>query len=189
MTSLLNSLIARPDAGDYHERRVRADPQRAFAAVRALDFNDIPLVKAIFVLRPLLMRGRGGAPLPRGPFVDTTRDMGWRVLRDGPDAVVAVAVTRPWEVEVVFHGLPEGEFQRFAEPGWVKIAWTIGVRPAGPGESVVFTETRVEATDPASRRRFGRYWLAFGLGIRVIRRLALGHVARQLSHAVARQAG
>jgi hypothetical protein len=180
MASLLSALIPQPIARDYHEREVRADARRAFAAVRALDFTDLALVRAIFALRPVLMRGRAGRPLPRGPFVDTARAMGWHLLHDGPETVVAVAVTRPWDVDVRFRGLPESAFLAFGEPGYVKIAWVIGVRPATADTAIVFTETSVAATDAESRKRFGRYWLVFGLGIRLIRRLALRHVARQL---------
>jgi hypothetical protein len=55
----------------------------------------------------------------------------------------------------------------------------MGVRPSGAASSAMWTETRVATTDAESRRRFDRYWLAFGTGIRLIRRAALGIAASE----------
>ena len=44
----------------------------------------------------------------------------------------------------------------FDEPGWAAIAWGFQLSPAG-GRTLLVTECRTRATDPASRRGFLRY--------------------------------
>jgi hypothetical protein len=47
------------------------------------------------------------------------------------------------------------------------------VEPYGSGRALITTETRTAATDPASLRRFARYWLLVGPFSALIRRLLL----------------
>jgi hypothetical protein len=100
--------------------------------------------------------------------------MGWRVLAERPGREIALgAVTRPWDADVRFRGLAPEEFATFADPGYVKIAWTLEAEPRLQGGSLAITETRALATDAAARRRFRRYWFLARPGIVLIRRLAL----------------
>jgi len=48
---------------------------------------------------------------------------------------------------------------------------------------VLSTETRVLATDPLSRRKFRRYWLVVGTGIKLIRRISLRMARKEISRA------
>ena len=66
-----------------------------------------------------------------------------------------------------FVPVPPERFLAFAEPGQVKIVWTLEAEPdpLRPGGSLFRTETRVEATDEEARRRFRRYWRVFSPGI------------------------
>jgi hypothetical protein len=79
------------------------------------------------------------------------------------------AVTQPWKADVVFRALPPERFAAFAEPGYVKIAWTLRADPTGSSNCVFRTETRVIATDAESRRRFRRYWAFLSPGIFLVR--------------------
>jgi hypothetical protein len=90
------------------------------------------------------------------------------------------AVTRPWEADVRFRSLAPDAFAAFAEPGQVKIAWSLEADPdpQRPGQTLLRTETRARATDPTSRRRFRRYWHLFSPGILLIRRVLLPAVRR-----------
>jgi hypothetical protein len=130
------------------------------------------VVRAIFRARELLMR----AEPPRGErtqqtFLTEALALGWRVLAEEPGhELVMGAVTQPWEANVVFRGLPPGEFADFHEPGYAKIVWTIRADPTGGDGSIFSTETRVVTTDPHSRERFRRYWSLLSPGILLIRR-------------------
>jgi len=95
--------------------------------------------------------------------------MGWVVLAEVPDRQVVVGVvTKPWEPNVTFHRVPPQTLVAFAEPGFVKIAWTLGL-----DASIFRTETRAIATDSSARALFRRYWSYLSPRITLIRWLAL----------------
>ena len=181
---LIENYLPAFDVSDYRETRVRADPDRAYAALRSLDINRSRIVRMLFAIRALPARVRGGVPAPVPPaksLLDQALEIGWRILeeRQGREIVVG-SVTRPWEAVVRFRGLAPQDFIDFEEPGFTKIAWSNRVDAWESGFSIVSLETRVLATDPVSRRRFRLYWLAVGLGIRLIRIEALRIVKRDL---------
>jgi hypothetical protein len=86
------------------------------------------------------------------------------------------AVTRPWEANPVFRPVPPDQFPAFAEPGYVKIVWTLRADPTSPYGSIFRTETRALATDAGARARFRVYWSLLSPGIYLIRWLSLGPV-------------
>jgi hypothetical protein len=76
--------------------------------------------------------------------------------------------------DVVFTALPPDQFTAFAEPNYVKIAWTLRADPVEAGGAVFRTETRVQTTDALSRVKFRRYWAFMSPGIILIRWASLG---------------
>jgi hypothetical protein len=109
------------------------------------------------------------------------------VRAEEPDREIVVgAYTRPWHERVTFHPLPPEQFAGFDQPGYVKIAWTLGVEPLGPNASRLVTRTRAVATDPQSRRRFRRYWAPMSAGIILIRYAALPRMRREAERRAAR---
>jgi len=181
---LADKYMPQYDVRDYHEAHVVASVADAYAAMRSLDLSRSPIVRAIFALRTLPSRLRGEASgAPRGPFLKKAVDLGWVILEELPgEELIAGAVTQPWEPVVQFRGLAPEQFGAFGERGYAKIVWGIGARPCGEKAATVYTETRVQTTDAASRRKFRWYWLMLGAGIRLIRREALRVVARDLAH-------
>jgi hypothetical protein len=189
--SLLDACLPRWDVRDRHEATVRADRERAWAALRALDLERPLLVRALFFLRTLPERLRGRvAPRRARPFLESALEAGWRILgeEEGRELVLG-AVTKPWEPVVRFRGLSRDEFVAFEEPGWAKIAWSIEAFDAASTNAAggsagararVAIETRVSTTDPESRRKFRRYWAIFSPGIRLIRVVALADLRRSL---------
>lgn len=84
---------------------------------------------------------------------------------------------------VQFRGLPPAEFKRLSSPGFTKIVWAMAARPVTPEVSVLSIETRVLATDPASRRKFRLYWLVVNPGVRLLRWAALHWAKREIERA------
>jgi hypothetical protein len=186
---LLDRFIPVYDVVERHDIRVAAPPAVVLAAAREQDLLHIPLVRAIFKAREVVLSLAGGPcppdgatpderPQPRG-LLAATLALGWRVLAEVPDRELVVgAVTRPWEANVTFQGLPPEEFATFSEPGFVKIVWTLRADPVDHETSIFRTETRAIATDPTARARFRRYWAFASPGIALIRRLSLRPLKR-----------
>jgi hypothetical protein len=169
----LDTFIPRYEVREYHETRVEAPASVAFDAARALDLERSRLIRALFRAREILMGGTHVArEAPRGLLRDM-QGVGWGLLADRPTEIVLGAVTQPWVADVHFRGLPPDEFAAFDAPGYVKIAWMIGVSPIASAASLVRTETRVVSTDAYARTRFRAYWTVIGPFVRGIRRASL----------------
>ena len=177
---------------DVHERRevtVRAPADVVFDAAERFDMLSIRLVRLIFWLRARVL---GATPPPRawsGGLVAGAKSIGWAELERRPGRLVVMgAVTQPWVPEVRFQGLAPDAFAACAAPEQVKIAWTLDVESLGPSRARLRTETLVEATDEAARRRFRAYWLFVGLGILAIRLLLLPAIRREAERRARRAA-
>jgi hypothetical protein len=160
---------------ERHHIRVAAPPAITLAAASEMDLLGSRIVRAIFRGRALIL---GAAPdagtRPRG-LLALVRSLGWAVLLEVPGREVVVGcVTRPWEPTPTFRGLAAEAFAAFAEPGHVKIAWTLRADPVTEVESIFRTETRVMTTDATARRRFRWYWARVAPGVSLIRRMSLG---------------
>ena len=167
--SPLDEFIPAFDARERYAVTVRAPAHRVYEAAKAFDMQSIFLVRMIFRLRAKVMRA---TPVPRKArgFMEEMRSLGWGCLAERPgELFVAGATCQPWLADVTFTPVAPERFRAFAEPGQVKIAWTIECRPEGPERTLLVTETRVVATDQASRDRFLRYWRWARMGIIPIR--------------------
>jgi hypothetical protein len=167
---------------DIVERRhvhVAAPAEITLGVARDMNVLDSRIVRAIFKGREVLLGATpppAGVALPPG-LVPAALGMGWGVLseRAGREIVIG-AVTRPWEPNPVFHDLPSRDFATFAEPGYVKIVWTLRADPLADGSCVFRTETRAVATDVEARTKFRRYWAVVSPGVALIRRMLLDPV-------------
>jgi hypothetical protein len=180
----LDQALPRYDFRERHERYIAAPPAEADRAVRAVTLGDTPLARALFALRAAPGRLTRRKPTRRAidvPVLEQALRLGFGVLGDeaGEEVVVGM-IGQPWKLvvgESRRFDRPE-EFVAFAEPGFVKAAMNFGFDPAGAGTRVT-TETRVLATDAASRRSFRRYWLVIRPGSGLIRRAWLRAAARR----------
>ena len=170
---------------ERHSIRVDAPAAVTLDAARQMDLQSSPVVRAIFRAREVIMGARtDDRQRPRG-LVAEMQSIGWGVLAEVPGReVIAGAVTRPWEANVVFRPLPPDEFAAFSEPGYVKIVWTLRVDPIDAGTSIFRTETRAVATDADARTMFRRYWSLLSPGIIVIRWAMLGPVKAEAERRV-----
>jgi uncharacterized protein YndB with AHSA1/START domain len=179
---LLDRFLPNPEVDEYHHLKVGAPAAITLAAAKELDLQRSPIAKAIFWLRaiPVLLRGEPFRPQGSRGIVAETLGLGWGVLAEEPDREIVVgAYTQPWHEQVTFHPLPPEEFAGFNQPGYVKIAWTLGAEPLGPNTSLLVTRTRAVATDPQSRKRFRRYWAPMSAGIILIRYAGLPLMRRE----------
>ena len=175
--ALLDRFMPSYEIVERHQIAIAAPAAVTLAAARAVDLSRSPLARAIFRGREIIL----GATPDRGPrprsLLAEVQSLGWGVLADIPGREVVVgAVTRPWEANVTFRSIPGDSFAAFAEPGYVKIAWTLRADPVGGDASIFRTETRAIATDARSRAKFRWYWSFLSPGIVLIRMSMLGPV-------------
>jgi hypothetical protein len=164
------AFIPTPYVRDRHEIVIDAPADRVFFDATRIDLLSLPVIRAIFRVRARLIGDTFEPPRKPLGIVADTMVLGWGLLAHAPcRSIVMGAAARPWTRNVTFRAIPPGEFAAFAEPDYVKIVWTLEADPIGPERTRFRTETRVEPTDAAARRKFFWYWMVFGLGIRFIR--------------------
>ena len=174
------AFIPKPYVRDHHEIVIAAPADLVFFDATRLNLQRLPLVRAIFQIRAWLMRDTIEPPVKPLGIVADMMVLGWGLLAHTPcRSIVMGAATRPWTRNVTFRTIPSHKFAAFAEPDYIKIVWTLEADPIGPERTRFRTETRVEPTDEAARRKFFWYWMAFGLGIRFIRWSLLRELRRK----------
>lgn len=177
---VLDRFIPSPEIAEHHEIAIAAPAAVVLEAAKQMQALDLPLVSTIIKLRELAL---GGEPdrrqHPQG-LLDQMVSIGWVVLAEiAGREIVLGAVTQPWEAAPVFRSIPAAEFASFAEPGYVKIAWTLRADPVDETHSLFSTDTLVATTDAEARRRFRRYWSYVAPGVRLIRFAMLRPLKRE----------
>lgn len=162
------------DVSDEVAVVVEADPATTWAALMAADLVDVgrrrPLVGVLGALRALpqlavdLLHGHMPEGMPdRLTLRDTTRmaadEGGWVLLGERPGEEIALGlVGRFWRPVIEYAQLDAGDFAGFAEPGFAKTVYALGVRDAGDGRTLLWGLMRTATTDEHARRWFRRYW-------------------------------
>ena len=180
---LLDRYLPRYDVTETHAVIIDADTDLTWQAVRRCDLSRSAVIHVLLELRSLpsrLQRAFKGRPTEAARPPLTLKDMeraGFLLLGESPGhEIVFGTVVQPWKAVTDDQPAPRGEASRFAAfdtPGYVKVAFNIRVEPYGSRRALVTTETRTAATDPASLRRFTRYWMLAGPFSALIRRLTL----------------
>ena len=161
---------------EHHVTHVAASPKQVFRAIRSVTADEILLFRTLTWIRRL---GRPGpesilnAP-DRMPLIDVATRTSFLLLAEEPDReiVIGTVVLAPPGFRPVGRPTPE-DYKRLSGPGFAKAVMNFRVDPDGVGGSTLSTETRVFATDPASRRRFAAYWRVIYPGSALIRRMWL----------------
>ena len=169
---LLERCLPQYDVTEAHAVVVDADTEVTWRAARRGDLSQSAVIRALLELRSLpnrLQRVAKGHPAEsaRPPLnLDDMERVGFLLLCERPGhEIVFGSVVQPWKAVTDSDAAPRVEADRFATfdtPGYVKVAFNIRVEPYGRGRSLITTETRTAATDPASLHRFSRYWLLVG---------------------------
>lgn len=177
--SALDRVMPTPALVEVDDVDLAVSPSALWDAVRHGDLGDSPLVHALFAVRTLPDR-LAGRPAPTAALridamTSSTREPGFQVLADdGRSEVVVGAIGKVWHLQIPFvHVIDAEAFRRFAEPGFVKVAWALRVSPRGEHDARLTVEVRVDATDADSWAKFRRYFALIGPGSHFIRRSLL----------------
>ena len=167
---------------EVHSIRVMAPKDRVYRAIKTVTADEILFFRALTWVRRL---GRPGPesilnPPDRLPLLEVATRTSFLLLAEEPDheIVVGTAVMAPHGWRPKRRPTPE-DFKAIREPGFAIATMNFLAEDAGPGASVVTTETRVYATDASARRRFARYWRVIYPGSALIRRMWLRAVKRR----------
>jgi hypothetical protein len=181
---LLDKFVPEYDFGEVHSTRLSALPKRALEEIKLVNLGEMSLVRLLFAVRsiPARVGGKRGLPSEKAESLyEQMLDFGFVLLAEEPGR------------ELVFGGIGQmfkasgglkpvfrdaDEFVAFGEPGYAKVAMNFSVGRVD-GSTELCTETRVLATDAASRRRFGRYWWLIRPGSALVRRSWLGAAKRR----------
>jgi hypothetical protein len=165
--TLLDDVLPEWHYRERHRRRVEAEPERVFTAVREVTLHDTPVARVLVGLRGLHAR-------PDRPIFDQMRDYGFKVEAEEPGRELAfAAIGQPWKLRGG-ERRRTSDFRAFVEPGFAKMAFNFRL-----DGSTLSTETRVLLTDERSRRAFRRYWLVIRPFSGLIRRVWLRAIARR----------
>ena len=163
---------------EYHRVAIDAPPERIDLAMRTVSLNDIPVARALWAARRL---GRAYGDAAR-PFVDGALD-GAVVLDDAAGEGIVLGLTGQfWRLRGGDRGArahTAEEFLAYERQDACKAVLDFRIGP-----SLLSTETRVHVPDPASRRKFRRYWFAIRPFSGLIRILFL-RAARRRAEATA----
>ncbi len=182
---MLDHLISTPRLLEVDHVDLAASPERVWQVVRHGDLARSPLIRALFELRALPERLRGGHR-PTTLRIDDLRSSleqpGFQVLLEQAPLEFAVgAIGKVWHGDIPFVHVPDAAaYAAFAQPDFVKVAWQIRLMPLGERGTRLELEVRVDATDDDAWRKFERYFLLIGPGSRFIRRTLLSGLARDL---------
>ena len=119
-------------------------------------------------------------PPPAKPLLEVATDTSFLLLADDPgrETVIGTAVVVPHDVRFETTPPPE-DYKALRRPGFAVAAMNFLIREERPGECTLTTETRVHATDAATRRRFAAYWRLIYPGSALIRRMWLRAIKRR----------
>ncbi len=165
---------------EYHETVVQAPIDRVAEASRQVSFADMPAAVWLMRIRDLAGgRASEGRPNAR-PILEMMAQPGTGFLPldvSDPHEIVFGMVGQPWTNRPPPPVTTAEQFQAFAAPGQIRVAFNIRVADEGQGRVRLSTETRALGNDPAARRLFARYWRIIYPGSAIIRRVWLDAIA------------
>ncbi len=186
----LDRFIPEPEIHERFETTVRAPAAVVLDAAVRFDMQSLTSVRTIIRLRERFLHSAPHAPRPPQGLLEETRKLGWVCLPRSPAGLsICGARCQPWLADVKFVAIPAEDFARHAEPGQVKIAWSLEAVETAPNVTRLAQETRAVATDAAARAKFMRYWRWARFGIVAIRLLMLPAVRREAERRWAAERG
>ena len=186
--TLLDAWMPTYDVAARYAVRIAAPPTQVYATLLATDFSRPWLVRGLMGLRliPALLGSPGAtwrrlvrpargsraslANLDQSDFV---------LLQQMPPREIVLGITgRFWALAAESVPIPPARFRVALPEGLAQAAWNFEVTGTADGTELA-TETRVRCADPATLRRFRRYWRLVAFGSGLIRHAILGQVRRE----------
>lgn len=156
---------------ERHTIEIQAPAERTYRAMLDVTPDEIASYRVLTWLRTGGQSGPESIMNPPAgkPLIDTAVRTSFRKLAEVPNrefvfggfvAAPPGAGARAWTGE---------SYAALEDPGFAKVAMSFRIEPRGPGACILSTETRVYATDNATRRIFKVYWRTIYPGSALIR--------------------
>lgn len=185
MANLADKFLPTYDVSDSVATVVNAEPDDVWRALMEVDMVEVGKRKKIAgtliglrVLPLLVTRMLRGERPPAAPKRMTLKDSaeipaadgGWVLLEERPGEELALGlVGRFWRPVIDYRAVAAEDFAAFAEPGYAKTVYALGVKAIAAGSALLSATMRTATTDEDARRRFRRYWtLGVGSGARIL---------------------
>lgn len=166
----LDAVLPDPDHVTRQSRWIDAPPDVVWDELHAVRLSGLPVTVVLSTARflPVVLTGHGLGQLRDRPFLDALPVP--LLASDRPESVVFGGVLQAWKLTGGAEPpvLDAVGLRAWAEPAWVKAAMDFRLTPS-LGGTELSSETRVVATDPATRRRFALYWRVIRPGSSAIR--------------------
>jgi hypothetical protein len=175
----LDAILPRYQFHEHHERHIDATPAQVWRALHEVKASDIRLFRTLTTIRRL------GRPGPENilnapehlPILDVALSTSFVRLAVEPQRELVIGTTVIAPPGAAVPRTPD-EFRTLTDRGFAAAAMNFRIEPDPRGGSLLTTDTRVFATDPATRRSFARYWSLIYPGSALIRRGWLGAVKK-----------
>ena len=193
--SMLEHLIPAPRKLESDTIDLAAPPALVWQHVRHGDLGDAPFSRALFWMRTLPSRLGGDRAEQMRLSIDdlqsTPERPGFQLMGEEPECELTVgAIGKVWQPDIPFlHVDSPDTYARFAEPGWIKVAWSIRLEALGDDGTRLLFELRVDATDEASWAKFSCYWLLIAPGSHFIRHALFAGLRRRFGDPEAAEEG
>lgn len=174
--SAIDDLLPEYHFHERHEVRVRATPEITASVFKRITFDEIGVYHTLMRLRALASGKWYQSNTTQGkPILETMTGPNsiFAVVEENDRQIVFVGAGRPWTKSNLPRLKDRQEFENYRLPSAVRIAADLRVEDAGAGETLVVTETRVQATDEEGARIMARYWRLIYPGSGLIRRMWL----------------
>ncbi len=151
-------------------RWIDAPPEVVWEELHSVRLSGLPVTVVLSAARllPVLLTGHGRGKVQNRPFLEVLPIP--KLASSAPESVVFGGALQAWRLSggAESPSLDAEELNRWIQPGWVKAVMDFRLTPVRGGTELS-SETRVLATDPRTRRRFGLYWLFVQPGSTAIR--------------------
>jgi hypothetical protein len=183
---LLDDFLPQFDFNEVHIISMHASRERVFRALTDLTPAEIALVRTLFAIRSLPARllGKGGMGFSATqPFLQQALRSGFTLLAESPNQeLVLGTIGQFWKLtgSAPIRLAEPAEFLNFHHPDYAKAAMNFSLEERSEASSInVRTETRILVPDPATRKKFARYWRVIYPGSALIRRMWLRAIKRR----------
>jgi hypothetical protein len=176
----LDEFLPEYDFHESHSTRVHATPARVMHAAWKITFADISAFRTLGRIRSIALGDFRSRPVrtdqrPILELMSSAPGSGFFPLAITDRECLFGMAGRPWANDAERWLTPE-QFRAWRRPDAVRIAFNFVVEDEGGGWSRLSTETRVQATDDASRRTMARYWRLIYPGSGLLRRAMLSSI-------------